>query len=60
MCLSGRCSSRQHAAIDVGINHHDLYEVVRYNANRAADSHNQDREITEKHNDSNMVETFSH
>lgn len=31
MCLSGRCSSCQHAAIDAGINHHDLHSVVLHN-----------------------------
>lgn len=30
MCLSGRCSSCQHSAIDAGINHHDLYSVIRH------------------------------
>lgn len=30
MCMSGRCSSCQHAAIDAGINHHDLYAVIQH------------------------------
>lgn len=34
MCLSGRCSTCQHEAIDAGINSKDLHAVVEFQKNK--------------------------